>query len=122
MGVVWTTLVAPPLAVMMAFVVPLDMLMSRIYMADKHGAERARYRRILAAEASPSFSSPPRGPPSSSRSSPCDGRPRPPLSSIPIEEPAEKRVLDGRRARRTVDPGYSCSTATARVRPRRVRT
>ena len=51
MGVVWTTLVAPPLAVMMAFVVPLDMLMSRIYMADKHGAERARYRRILVAEA-----------------------------------------------------------------------
>ena len=51
LGVVWTALVAPPLAVMMAFVVPLDMLMSRIYMADKHGAERARYRRILAAEA-----------------------------------------------------------------------
>ncbi len=51
LGVVWTALVAPPLAVMMAFVVPLDMLMSRIYMADKRGAERARYRRILAAEA-----------------------------------------------------------------------
>ena len=50
-GLVWTTLVAPPLAVMMAFVVPLDMLMSRIYMADKQGAERARFRRILAAEA-----------------------------------------------------------------------
>ena len=51
LGVVWTTLIAPPLAVMMAFVVPLDMLMTRIYMADRHGAERARYRRILAAEA-----------------------------------------------------------------------
>ena len=50
MGLVWTTLVAPPLAVMMAFVVPLDMLMSRIYMTDKPDAERARYRRILAAE------------------------------------------------------------------------
>lgn len=51
LGVVWTTLIAPPLAVMLAFVVPLDMLMSRVYMADKRGAERARYRRILAAEA-----------------------------------------------------------------------
>ena len=51
MGLVWKTLVAPPLAVMMAFVVPLDMLMSRIYMTDKPYAERARYRRILAAEA-----------------------------------------------------------------------
>ena len=50
-GVAWTTLVAPPLAVMMFFVVPLDMLMTRIYMSGKHGAERARYRRILAAEA-----------------------------------------------------------------------
>ena len=49
-GAIWLTLVAPPLAVMMAFVVPLDMLMSRIYMTDKHGADRARYRRILAAE------------------------------------------------------------------------
>ena len=50
-GAIWLTLVAPPLAVMMAFVVPLDMLMSRIYMTDKHGAERTRYRRILGAEA-----------------------------------------------------------------------
>ena len=50
-GLLWTTLIAPPLAVMMVFVVPLDMLMSRIYMTDKQGAERARYRRILAAEA-----------------------------------------------------------------------
>ena len=50
LGLLWTTLIAPPLAVMMAFVVPLDMLMSRIYMTDKEGTERARYRRILAAE------------------------------------------------------------------------
>ena len=50
-GLLWTTLVAPPLAVMMAFVVPLDMLMSRIYMTDKEETERARYRRILAIEA-----------------------------------------------------------------------
>ena len=50
-GAIWLTLVAPPLAVMMAFVVPLDMLMSRIYMTDKPEAERVRYRRILTAEA-----------------------------------------------------------------------
>ena len=50
-GAIWLTLIAPPLAVMMAFVLPLDILMSRIYMTDKHGAQRARYRRILAAEA-----------------------------------------------------------------------
>ena len=36
---------------MMAFVVPLDMLMSRIYMTGKPEVERARFRRILAAEA-----------------------------------------------------------------------
>ena len=36
---------------MVFFVVPLDMLMTRIYMTDKHGAQRARYRRILVAEA-----------------------------------------------------------------------
>ena len=51
LGLVWTTLVAPPLAVMVFFVVPLDMLMTRIYMSDKHGAQRARYRRILVVEA-----------------------------------------------------------------------
>lgn len=50
-GTVWATLIAPPLAVMMIFVVPLDMLMSRIYMTGKQGVKRARYRRILAAEA-----------------------------------------------------------------------
>ena len=51
LGLLWVTLIAPPLAVMIAFVVPLDMLMSRIYMTDKPEAERARYHRILAAEA-----------------------------------------------------------------------
>jgi len=49
-GAIWLTLIAPPLAVMMAFVLPLDILMTRLYMTDKHGAQRARYRRILAAE------------------------------------------------------------------------
>ena len=50
-GRIWPTLLAAPVALMMAFVVPLDLLMTRIYMADKEGAERGRYRRILAAEA-----------------------------------------------------------------------
>ena len=50
-GRIWPTLLAAPVALMMAFVVLLDMLMTRIYMSDKAGAERARYRRILAAEA-----------------------------------------------------------------------
>lgn len=48
---IWPTLLAAPVALMMAFVVPLDMLMTRIYMSGAAGAERARYRRILAAEA-----------------------------------------------------------------------
>ena len=49
-GVIWPKLIAPPLAVMLVFVVPLDMLMTRVYMSGKQGAERARYRRILIAE------------------------------------------------------------------------
>lgn len=40
-------LVAPALTVIMFFVVPLDMMMSRIFMTDTEGAERLRYRRIL---------------------------------------------------------------------------
>ena len=50
-GRIWPTLLAAPVALMTAFVVPLDMLMTRIYMSGKAGAERARYRRILVAEA-----------------------------------------------------------------------
>lgn len=48
---IWPTLLAAPVALMMAFVVPLDVLMTRIYMSGKSGAERARYRRILMIEA-----------------------------------------------------------------------
>ena len=50
-GRIWPTLLAAPVALMTAFVVPLDMLMTRIYMSGKAGPERARYRRILVAEA-----------------------------------------------------------------------
>ena len=50
-GRIWPTLLAAPIALMMAFVVPLDMLMTRIYMTDKEDADRTRYRRVLATEA-----------------------------------------------------------------------
>ena len=50
-GRIWPTLLAAPIALMTAFVVPLDMLMTRIFMADKEAADSARYRRVLAAEA-----------------------------------------------------------------------
>jgi hypothetical protein len=39
--------VAPSLTAIMLFVLPLDMMMSRIFMTDTEGAERLRYRRIL---------------------------------------------------------------------------
>ncbi|ADE16223.1 conserved hypothetical protein [Nitrosococcus halophilus Nc 4] len=39
--------VAPSLTVIMLFVLPLDMMMSRIFMTDTEGAQRLRYRRIL---------------------------------------------------------------------------
>lgn len=51
LGRIWPTLLAAPIALMTVFVVPLDMLMTRIYMVDKEPAVRARYRRILAVEA-----------------------------------------------------------------------
>lgn len=51
LGRIWPTLLAAPIALMTAFVVPLDMLMTRIYMIDKEPAVRARYRRIVMAEA-----------------------------------------------------------------------
>ena len=50
-GRIWPTLLAAPVALMMAFVILLDMLMTRIYMTDTESHERARFRRILAAEA-----------------------------------------------------------------------
>lgn len=39
--------VAPALTVIMLFVIPLDMMMSRIFMTDTEGAQHLRYRRIL---------------------------------------------------------------------------
>lgn len=48
---IWPTLLAAPVALMTAFVLPLDMLMTRVYMSGKAGPERARYRRILTVEA-----------------------------------------------------------------------
>jgi hypothetical protein len=45
-GVVVGT-VAPSMTMIMLFALPLDMMMSRIFMTDTEGAERLRYRRIL---------------------------------------------------------------------------
>ena len=44
------TLLAPTLYVVVVFVLPLEMVMSLIFMSDKQGPERRRYRRILAIE------------------------------------------------------------------------
>lgn len=41
------TVIAPTLMAMLAFSLPLDMTMTRVFMLDKSGAERERYRRIL---------------------------------------------------------------------------
>ena len=43
--------VVPIFAVSLLFLLPLDMLMTRVFMSDKQGEERARFRRILAVEA-----------------------------------------------------------------------
>lgn len=42
--------VAPSLTIIMLFVLPLDMMMSGIFMTDTEGAKRLRYWRILALE------------------------------------------------------------------------
>lgn len=39
--------VAPAVTIIMLFLLPLDMMMSRIYMVDTEGAERLRYQRIF---------------------------------------------------------------------------
>ncbi len=44
------TLLAPALYVVMVFVLPLEMVMSLIFMSDKQGPERRRFQRILAIE------------------------------------------------------------------------
>lgn len=43
----WPTLLAPALAPMLVFVLPLDMTMCGILMADRTAAERRRYRAII---------------------------------------------------------------------------
>jgi hypothetical protein len=47
-----TTVLAPAFFVMFLFIVPLDLAMTRIFMSDKTGPERTRYRRVLWVEGS----------------------------------------------------------------------
>ena len=49
-GVV-STLVAPPLAAMLMFLLLLDMLMTRLFLSDRSGVARQRLRRVLITEA-----------------------------------------------------------------------
>ncbi len=44
------TLFAPTLYVVIVFVLPLEMVMSLIFMSDKDGPERRRYQRIILIE------------------------------------------------------------------------
>lgn len=46
-----TTAVAPALYVIMLFVLPLDMTMTRVFMKESEGRERERYRSIIRLEA-----------------------------------------------------------------------
>ena len=43
--------IVPTMAVALLFVLPLDMLMTRVFMSDKAGEALARYRRVLRIEA-----------------------------------------------------------------------
>ena len=45
-----TTIVSPALFVIFVFVLPLDLVMTMVFMADKDGPERARLRRVFIAE------------------------------------------------------------------------
>ena len=45
-----TTVIAPAIFVMLVFVVPLDMIMSAVFMSGGDPATRARFRRIILAE------------------------------------------------------------------------
>ena len=45
-----TTLLAPVFYVMVIFLLPLDMLMTGIFMSDKTGAERERFKFVLRCE------------------------------------------------------------------------
>ena len=42
-----TTLIAPTFYVILVFVLPLDLMMTWIFMSDKKGAERERFKRII---------------------------------------------------------------------------
>ena len=44
------SVIAPTLFVIMAFVLPLDITMTLVFMSDRHGEERHRLRRIAQAE------------------------------------------------------------------------
>ena len=44
------TLIAPPFAVMMGFTIPLDILMTALFISERTGAERKRLKTILAIE------------------------------------------------------------------------
>ena len=44
------SVIAPTLFVIMAFVLPLDITMTLVFMSDRHGAERRRLRRIAQTE------------------------------------------------------------------------
>jgi hypothetical protein len=46
----FTSVVAPAFYVIMLFVLPLDITMSRVFMGEAQGAERARYRFIIRLE------------------------------------------------------------------------
>jgi len=46
----FTSVVAPAFYVIMLFVLPLDITMSRVFMREAQGAERARYRFIIRLE------------------------------------------------------------------------
>jgi hypothetical protein len=47
----FTSVVAPAFYVIMLFVLPLDITMSRVFMTEAQGADRARYRFIIWLEA-----------------------------------------------------------------------
>ncbi len=46
----WPSVIAPTFMAMLAFSLPLDITMARVFMADAAGAVRARYRRIIRIE------------------------------------------------------------------------
>lgn len=46
----WPTLVAPTLMVILAFVLPLDLMMTRVFMSDVDAGEHARLRFVLRVE------------------------------------------------------------------------